>query len=316
MVSLHAGALSASANADRPVRLAANGPFALNRSDDRREHADAYDVWLKAFGQWGDQDADGGDIGFRYNLGGLTLGADKRLTDTVTMGVSYGQAKNNVKTDQGLSDGDIDSGIGSIYGDYFNRRLYVTGVFSYGGNQYDLKRNIVVGATTTSVTSSHDGRLYSGALGAGYYFQNGPWRLDPSLFLQYTRLDEEGFRERGGSAALIVEGRKTTLLVSTLGLRAARVIESGTGGRWIPEASLAWLHDYDIDDQMINASYVGAPDASFSIEGRTADRNGAVLGLGIGYQTQAGFSTLLKYNGELRDHFSAHSIIGELRFDF
>jgi outer membrane autotransporter protein len=314
MTSLHTGQLPLSARIDRPIRLAYNGAL-LPALEDQEETS--YGLWLKAFSQHGDHDAEGGDSGYEYALGGLALGFDKRLTDSFIAGVSFGQAKNDLETEGNLSNADIDSTLGSLYGSYLENRLYVTGVLSYGGNQYDVNRSIAIGGTPTPVTSSHDGSLFAGTLGAGRYFQNGPWWLDPFLYLQYTRLDEDGFSEQGGGGAgLTVEGRTTTALVSTLGLRISRIIESKKGGLWLPEASLAWLHDYAIDDQVINASYVGAPGASFATAGQPIEQNGALVGVGVGYRSKHQLLTLLRYGGEFRGGFTSHSFIGELRFEF
>ena len=166
------------------------------------------------------------------------------------------------------------------------------------------------------MTSKHDGTVFAASVGGGYYFKPGAWWLDPFAYLQYTRLREDGFQESGGGASLIVDARTTDALVSTLGVRASRIYDTDGGGKWIPELSLAWLHDYGIDGHSISASYVGAPDSTFSIDGQPTKHNGVVLGLGVTHRSQSGFTTLIRYNGEFRDKFKANSIIGELRYEF
>ncbi len=67
---------------------------------------------------------------------------------------------------------------------------------------------------------------------------------------------------------------------------------------------------------MINASYVDAPDSSFSIDGQPIQRNGALVGLGLSYRAKSGITSTLQYNGEFRDKFHAHGLAGEFRFEF
>jgi outer membrane autotransporter protein len=114
---------------------------------------------------------------------------------------------------------------------------------------------------------------------------------------------------------LALPARTSDGLVSTLGARFSRPIQDGNGASWIPQASLAWLHDYS-KDQVINASYVDAPDSSFSIDGQPIQRNGALVGLGLSYRTKSGITSTFQYNGEFRDKFHAHGLAGEFRFEF
>jgi len=320
MMSLRDGELARSAGDKAPplpLRVAYNGstPSGLFGAADEAAAARSLGGWTRAFGQKGDRTAGGGANGYEYDLNGISVGLDRRLGDRLVAGVNVATARNEVKADLDMSNSDIDSTYASLYGDYFDRRLYVNGALSYGKNDYDTRRNIVVGPTTTPVSSNHGGTLLAATAGVGYYLRAGAWWLDPFASLQYARLREDGFTEAGSGAGLIVADRTTNALVSTLGARVSRIIESG-GGSWIPQASLAWTHDYGIDEHLVAASYVDAPEAVFSISGEPIDRNGAAIGLAIAYRTGEGLTTLLGYRGEFRSHFDAHGVVGELRYEF
>jgi outer membrane autotransporter protein len=251
-------------------------------------------------------------MGYDYRLTGTTLGYDRRLTNSLSAGVSFGTVRNKVNVDSDTSQGNVDSTIGSIYAGYFDRQLYVNGALSAGRNKYDPRRNVFDQST---ITSSHDGDVLAATLGAGHYVQLATWWLEPFATVQYTRLNEKGFSETSSGAPLNVEARSTNGLVSTVGARLSRSITDGNGASWIPQASLAWLHDYS-KQQVINASYVDAPDSSFSIDGQAIQRNGALLGFGISYRTKGGMTSSLQYNGEFRDQFRSHGFAGEFRFEF
>jgi outer membrane autotransporter protein len=213
-------------------------------------------------------------------------------------------------------DGSIKTFTGSLYGSYFTKSAYVEGAASYGRNWYDNHRLLAVGPILRRASSDHDGDLFSGYLGAGYTFDIRRWLIGPFGTLRYTYLDEESFEEKGaGAVGLRIDDRQTDSLVSELGIRLARVFKTKWGSL-IPEASAAWLHDFDIDDRVITSSFAGSPGTSFSIKGQEVERNGATLGAGITFVHRSGLSTSLKYRGEFREKYKSNGVMGELRFMF
>jgi outer membrane autotransporter protein len=318
MTVLRAGDLSpaqtAGASNGEPIRLAYNGKGLselLEAGDAERTRSSG--LWLRGFSQKGDQNATDDVSGYDYRMAGTSVGYDRRLTDALSAGVSLGTARNNTHVDGNVSQGTVDSTMGSIYAGYFHRRVYVNGTLSAGRNKYDTQRTNTVDQSTSS--SNHDGKVLAATVGAGSYVQAAAWWVEPFATVQYTRVKEDGFSETGGSVNQTVEDRSTNGIVSTLGARAWRPIEDGNGALWVPQASLAWLHDYS-KNQVINASYTGAPDSSFSIDGQPVQRNGALVGLGLSYRSKGGYITTFQYTGEFRDGFSAHGLAGEFRWEF
>jgi outer membrane autotransporter protein len=247
---------------------------------------------------------------------GATLGFDHALTDKLMAGVSIGYSRADIDLNRHQGRGYIKSLVGSIYGSYFNKNLYIDGGLSYGRNWYDNNRLIKIGLLQREAYSDHDGDLFSAYLGAGYYFDIKKWLIGPFASLQYIYLDEESFSEKGAnSLSLRMNDRQTDSLISELGLRLARVFNVKYGSL-IPELSAAWLHDFNIDDRVITSSFAGSPGASFSIKGQDVERNGAILGAGISFIHKSGLSTSLKYKGEFREKYKSNTIMGELRFTF
>jgi len=247
---------------------------------------------------------------------GAALGFDHRLMDKLMAGLSLGYSRSDIDLDRNQGDGDVKSLFGSLYGSYFDRNLYVDAILSYGQNWYDNRRMITIGGILRRATSDHDAHLFSGYLGGGYYFDFNPWAFGPYGSLQYIRLDEESFKERGaGAISLRVDDRQTDSLTSELGLRMVRLIK-GKCGNFIPEVSLAWSHDFDIDDHVVRASFAGSPGASFSIKGQDVERNGLILETGLTFIHKSGISTSFRYKGDFREDYKSNAIMGELRFSF
>ena len=129
-------------------------------------------------------------------------------------------------------------------------------------------------------------------------------------------MDEEGFTEEGAdSLNQSINGRETDSLVSELGLRLTRLFQLNDS-TLIPELSLAWDYDFDIDDRAITASLAGAQSTTFSIKGQDVEQHGMITGTGVTFVNKGGFSMSLKYNGEFRKHYQAHGIIGDIRIEF
>jgi outer membrane autotransporter protein len=301
------------------LMLAYNGSLAglgeLTESREQRTKS-PYGLWADAFGQYGDQDGKPGFTGFHYLTGGTTLGFDRTFANNLIGGISADYAYTDIDLDADSGDGTIQSIGASVYGSYFNEQSYVEGVLSYANQQYDNKRHIVVGAIRRTADSDHSGNAFSACIAGGHDFLLHQWELGPFASLQYVFLDEEGFQESGaGTANLSIGGRKTDSLVSELGVRAGRTVETKLG-KLVPELSAAWVYDFDIDDRTINASFAGTPVAPFSIRGQDVERCGAKIGAGATLIRQNGLSARLKYNAEFREDYIAHAVIGGVRYDF
>ena len=298
---------------EKPFMLAANGsPQGLF------EHAGQdykYGVFVRGFGQHGVQDADASNAGYDFTINGLIIGFDQKFNNSTSGGISIGSAKNDLTADKNSSVGDIDTTLLSLYGSYLLNNAYVDAVLSYGNNSYTTRRNVVIGLNSTEVNSSHDGKLLSLGMSAGMYYEWGKWWLRPYASLQYTSLDEDGFSESGGGASLIVASRTTNALISQMGVSFLRDY-SVASGNVTTEFDIGWTHDFNIDDHVINAAYVAAPDATFSIEGQKVEQNGIVAGAGFSYEARSGYITTIKLQSEFRNNYNANSIIGEFRYQF
>jgi len=303
---------------DETFLMAYNGSDAgisqLFGTRQRAQEQKRYGLWLQRFRQWGDQDEEAGYTGFDYRMVGITFGFDYGITDRLIAGVSVDYADTDIDLDHNAGDGDIESIGGSLYGCYFTERLYLEGAFSYGKQQYENKRNIMVGPILRTARSDHDGDAFSAFAEGGYHLDFKGWTVAPFASLQYIYLDEESFAEYdAGAVSLLVDDRTTDSLASELGLRLGRVFQTATGSL-VPEARLAWKYDFDIDDRDITASFAGSPGAAFTITGQDVDDHGADFGAGLTFIHKSGFSTSLEYHGGLRGDFSAHGIIGEIRY--
>jgi len=275
-----------------------------------------YATWIDGFSHWANQDSRSGFVGYDYDLTGAAVGVDRLLEDGFLAGVSYGQSKADMNMDHDSGRGDIDSYFGSLYGSYFTDRMYFDTTLSYGRQCYENVRAVEVGTLTGAAHSDHHGDVYSAYVETGWNLSLTKWILQPFAGLRYTFLDEEGYEESGVEGVnLRVEERKTDALTSDLGLRFAYPFKKDT---WIciPEATVAWDHDFDLDDRRITAALDGSPTMTFVTDGRDIDKDGIVLGAGLTLIRKNNLSLSVKYTGEFRSHYEVHALTGGIRYEF
>ena len=273
-------------------------------------------AWIDGFGKWADQDADGGFTGFSSNVSGVGAGLDNLIEDGFLAGVSFGQAHTTIDLDDDRGHGDVKSYFGSLYGSLFSERSYLDMALSYGRQSFDNARLVEVGELTEVATSSHNGDVFSAYAEAGYNIEMKDLLLQPFAALQYIYLDEESYDESGAEGVnLLVDDRKTESLVSDLGLRLTRPFE-GKSWHCIPDVTVAWRHDFDIDDRAITAAFDGSPGVAFTTQSRDIDKDGVIIGGGMMFLNKAGVSLHARFDSELRGDYTSQRLSGGLRFEF
>jgi uncharacterized protein with beta-barrel porin domain len=278
--------------------------------------SEEYAAWVEGFGRWADHDADWGYTGFNYSIAGVGAGLDWLFDDGFLGGASFGQSKTNIDLDENKGSGDIRSYFGSVYASWFSERQYVDAAFSYGCESFDNKRRVEVGELTEIAESDHNGDLYSAYVEAGRNYDVQDYILQPFAALQYTYLDEDGYGESGAEGInLIVDDRHTSSLVSDLGLRFYLPFER-TLDTCIPEVTVAWRHDFDVDDRQIRAAFDSAPGVGFTTEGDELSQDGLVVGCGVTLLNKKGVSVNVRYNGEVRGDYESHQLSGGIRIEF
>ena len=275
-----------------------------------------YGFWVEGFGQWGNQDSHRSTIGYESDTKGMAFGLDRLLDDNVLAGISVGTSSADMRLNQNQGTGDIRSNFGSAYGSYFTDRMYVDGVLSYGRQDYHNMRSTSIGSISNNVSSSHDGKSYGAYVESGYMLKAGAWALQPFVSLGYTYLDDEGYKEHGAEGInLIIEDRNTDSLISDLG---ARIVYPFKIQSWlcIPEATLAWQHDFDIDKRSIVAAFGSAPNIKFSTSRVGYDTEGLILGAAVTLLSRYDISFSINYTGDIRTNYNAHSLSGGIRYEF
>lgn len=267
--------------------------------------------FIAGSGQWIGLDSDGNSDGYDITTGGLSVGADYRLSDGVVVGLLAGYAR----TDAELSrDGSLrtNSGKLGLYGSWFGNGCYLNGLVSGGYNDYDIKRDGLGGR----VHGDTEGGEFNVLLSGGHDFTLGKVSIGPVIEGQYTRIAYDGFREHGSVAPLEIQDNDSDSLRSRLGARASALFQVGKVAVR-PEVRLAWEHEYLDQSRPTDARFANGVGGVFRVEGPDHGRDSLLINASVTLLSGERLSTFVAYDGVIgRDNYDSHSVSGGVNWSF
>jgi T5SS/PEP-CTERM-associated repeat protein len=238
-----------------------------------------------------------------YTTGGVTLGADYRVTKNWTVGALFGYNHTDASLDEEGSSATVDTYSPGIYAAYADKGWYANGLFTYGYNSYTENRDIIFPGTNRTAIGAPQGNQYSGDLDGGYDFHFGQLTIGPSVGLNYVHLDINSFAEGGaGAAGLNVSEEGDDSLRSRVGFDA-RWNTKYLRTQFTYHLSAFYQHEFMDNSQGIASAFETPGAANFSVQGVAPDRDSALIDAGIDvnltknvdayvdYQTEAGESS-------------------------
>lgn len=288
--------------------------------------------------------------GFDFDVYGLTLGVDYRLSDNLIVGGAVGYSSTEAETFAQTSpiDGstfrrgklDADSYSFTLYGSHYQTdEFFIDGSLSYGRGDYDQRRRVqytlpsaIAGPDQAIVDQNFDasfkGNQFGVSLLAGYDFRQDALTLTPTARLQYTRARIDAYSERQGSNAdtagadLNVEIDKQTYRSFALGVGGqASYAISQSWGILQPFVGVEFVHDFEKNDKAVTGRFVNddpvAGKVSFELPVDSRDQNYFNLSLGASAQFVNGVAGFVSYDRILGyDDLKQYRINAGLRFEF
>jgi len=223
------------------------------------------------------QSSDKGINGYSADTYSIALGADKQVNKNFLLGASLGYIHSDSDV-SGITGSGSDSStyMLSAYGSYeFSPSWYLDGVLSYGRVALDTKRtaagNRLVGDTNANQWNLSIGVAKEIALSEAI-------TVKPFGQLHYTNVSINGYREKGGAAALLYKSNTIDSLVSEIGVGAERKLVNG----WSVNGSLAWEHEFSNNSRSIRTAFVADPaNTVFRVKGVDGQRDYGRIALGI-----------------------------------
>ena len=208
------------------VRTIGDG-LAKNRNDE----VGKFSVFVGGDGGDFEIESGTGNTGVANRIRSGTVGMTMRASESVTLGLAFGNTRS--KATFGLGAGGFTSSehAWSAFGALRWGGFYGTGVVSLADLKFDdIRRNIVLGASTRTATANAEGTNSSAYFSAGYDFPLGRLMIGPTVAVTTQNVDVNAFDETGGGAAgLRMQQQKRKSEVWSAGARASLAL-----GNWTP----------------------------------------------------------------------------------
>jgi len=262
-------------------------------------------LWLGGSVNFGTRDNTGESNGLRFTTDGLTVGVDRRFSDTLALGASVGYARDKTSIGTDGSDSRARGTSVAFYGSYNPaRNVFVDGLIGYGTLDYDSTR--YVASVADFARAGRKGDQWFGSIAAGYEH-----RQDGLLLSPYGRLDFGNDRlkratETGaGLNALTYHEQTLRSLNLSLGLRAEAAHQTNFG--WaVPRLRVEFKHAFE-DDRTATIGYVDQPAGPlYGVAGLNSNRNSVLLGFGSDFILRDGLKLGVDYQS-LRSSGPDHS---------
>jgi uncharacterized protein YhjY with autotransporter beta-barrel domain len=260
--------------------------------------------------------------GYTAHLPTVTVGADYLFTPRLLAGVAFNYTR---------VDGTYDDG-GGFDKNIFNPALYalflpfdgafVSAIVGYARSENSNDRKVViplaVGAFTGNTSADYTEHRYWAELLAGYDHPFGIFTVGPRLGVAVGRTQVEAFRETGDSGGeLRYSDFDQTSVQTSLGVAGTAAIRI-PNGVLLPQASVAWVHEYANDERDVRARFIHAsPSPTFTFKRERPARDWANIVLGVSAAFVSGWQPFVQVSTvQGNKNFVSYGGIAGLRFSF
>jgi len=260
-------------------------------------------TWLLGYTGSGSYDLVDGYTDSDYDSGGFVIGGDYRFADNVIGGISVGYGDTTIDYGKAVARSETEAWSGMLYATAYSDRSYLEGGLYYVSQSFANRRELTLNTTQRTAISDHDGTTWMAFFGAGRELNFGTWHMEPYATLYYFDIEEDPFSETGaGGVNQVFAKKSTTALIGEFGTTFVRLQDVASGViDW--HASIAYNHDFEIDDAVIRYAFEGAPTTFFDVNDRNITGGSSVFGAGVAYIR--GRTTLaLDYRGQFNSDYT------------
>ncbi|HEL4298017.1 TPA: autotransporter domain-containing protein [Stenotrophomonas maltophilia] len=244
--------------------------------------------------------------GVDFETDGVTIGADRRLSDTLAVGAAlgYGRDRSDVGERGSRSDGQAYSM--ALYASYsLGRSLFVDALVGHQLLDYTLRRYVT--ADGSFAHARRNGSQWFGSLAFGADLARGDWQFTPYARLDASQGSLDRYAEQGSDLfALRYGSQDVDATTGNAGLRV-EVRRVARWGAWTPQLRVEYQHDFS-GSGVATLQYADLGELPFyrtTLDG--FDRNRWVLGAGVMFDFGRNWGLKVDYrglvgSGDDRDH--------------
>ena len=234
--------------------------------------------------------------GYDSTIPSVTLGADYRVTDALSLGVAF----NYYHWDASIEDGagfNVNS-YGPLLSLHFLPfdRAFANVVLGYARQNSARNRQAELQSVAGNAVlfkgfapGNTDSNQYRLSILTGYDYPIAHFIIGPRVGLDVTHWHRDSYQEHGNTGLeLSYRDFDVTSVQSSLGA-TARLAFSTAFGAVVPQLTATWAHEFANDQRTIRAKFVEAPNsAEFIFQREPPARNWVVLNLGVAAQMPHG----------------------------
>ena len=291
--------------APEQIGLLAEAPMAIAATqgrlvESRTQAAAGAAGSVNVYGGWefgkSDIDSSAATVGSKGDVSSLNVGGDMQLTSSLRAGVLFGYSEN--KGDFGGNSGGfkLNETMLTTYAALNQGSWYAGGSLGVADLKFrDVRRNIDLGPTTRTETSSTKGNHIVAKLVGGMNFGSTTFTHGPIASLTYQQIKVNGFAENGAASTTMnfTEQTRDSLLSSIGYLVSAQL--GGGGVQLRPWARVAWENEHKNDGREVRANLV-TMGGSFALPAYKVDDNYGKVDLGIAAQFSKSLSAFINFN--------------------
>ena len=257
-------------------------------------------VWIGGTAHFGTRDGSDGQGAYRFSTDGLSVGADRRVSDTLAVGAGVGFARDVSRIAGGRGTSEAKGASVAVYGSWAPRPgFFVDALAGLGRIDFDTER--YVEAMGEHARGDRKGRQVFGSLAFGYEHRRDALVVSPYGRFDFSRDRLERVSETGAEPyALTFHEQRLNHTRVAAGLRAETRHATELGFA-VPRVRL----EYRRDLQGARAAGIGFADLfgepEYTVTPAGVSRNSLLLGIGADLLVRGGLRIGLDYQALRQD---------------
>jgi fibronectin-binding autotransporter adhesin len=274
-----------------------------------------YGAWIASLGAFGSAGSDANAADFDRSVVGLIAGFDAALSNTLRGGIAGAYTHSAINIDARASQATSDDftialyGAGTLYG------LDVRGGAAYAWQEVRTLRAIDFDGFFDNDRAHYQAPAVQAFGELGYGIPVDTVTLEPFVNAAYVNLNENGFAETGGAAALASPSQTLDTEFATAGIHASHFVTNILEAPLALRGTLGWVHDFgDVTPGLALAFASGS--TPFTIDGTPLARNSALAELGFDIAIGEHAKFAVDYSGEIADRVRDNALRATLAWNF
>ncbi|MFJ9534771.1 autotransporter domain-containing protein [Herbaspirillum sp. NPDC101396] len=256
-------------------------------------------LWIAGTVDFGQRNANGQQEGFRFTTNGISMGADYRLSDQLTIGVGTGYSRDRSDIGENGSKSVGQSVVATVYGSFRpTPNIFVDGMLGYGALNFDSTRYVTDDGSFA--TGQRGGNQLFVALSSGYEFRGNSWMWSPygKLDLASTTLGQYT-ETAAGNSALTYFKQSVRTSSGTLGLRTEGQYLSRVG-MWTPRGRVEYRRQFSgAGEAGISYADLASSGPAYVIRSDDSFTGNWTAGIGMRLLLAGGTSFVVDYSSNL-----------------